>query len=471
MVEHNDLHKLYSDVTACIGEFSPRYTSYPPATRLGFENEASVYEDRLRVFAKEEGRTISLYGHIPFCQTLCFFCACNREITKDKNRADKYIHALKKEITLLGEKFLPDSNISTLHLGGGTPNFLSLSQIEDLIRCYKDHFKWNHETEFSIELDPRTTSISQLKLLSELGCGRISVGVQDFDPKVQRRINRVQSFEDTQDLFSKAREFGIKHTGVDIIYGLPLQTRTTFNDTLSKVVTLNPDRIAVYGYAHVTSMAPGQQSFSPEELPSQSLRLDLFCDAISLLTSHGYFYIGIDHFVKSTDPLYKAFKNNELGRSFMGYTSERGVPVVATGASAISLLPDFMVQNIRSIKGYQEFFESPELDTLPFEKGLIKTTLDLAAAEAIEAILTCGSLNCASLRRKFGPVSEIIFEHSYEMLSQFEKLGMLTKESDVITLSKHGQIFGRSIATAFDPYLKSNALGQRLSPKPASLII
>ena len=320
MYNREEIFSQFQSLVECTGESCPRYTSYPPANRLNFDSSAAFYESRLKSIAATTP-TICLYGHIPFCQSLCFFCACNREVTKNHARARNYLDAIKKEISYLGKNYFGKIPVKTIHLGGGTPNFLSASELSELLLEYRSHFNWHIGTEFSVELDPRTTSFDQLGVLANHRCTRISVGVQDFDPIVQKRINRIQSFDDTDILFNKARMLGINNTGVDIIYGLPLQTRQSFQKTLAQVKDLNPDRIAVYGYAHVESFAPGQQSFQKNELPTSEDRLDLLCDAITYLTEHGYHYIGIDHFVKASDPLYKAYTEGALGRSFMGYTS------------------------------------------------------------------------------------------------------------------------------------------------------
>ena len=454
MPERAKLHSMFESVIACAGDRAPRYTSYPPANRLHSDNSLESYEIRFQHLANTVP-VISLYGHIPFCQSLCFFCACNREVTKNHARSRRYLDAIKNEIELLGSKYFGTIPVRSLHLGGGTPNFLSSDELDELLNHYKQFFHWQADTGFSIELDPRTTTKAQMQTLAVHQCSRISVGVQDFDPRVQKRINRVQSFEQTQKLFYDAKDVGIQRTGVDIIYGLPLQTRETFRRTLASVVKLQPDRIAVYGYAHVVAMAPGQQSFTTAELPTADQRLDLLADAISYFTAHGYYYIGIDHFVKSSDPLYQAYCRGSLGRSFMGYTSERGIPVIATGASSISMFPNLLVQNVRAITKY----ESAMLDTpksslqLPIEKGFIKNQLAMASAAAIESLLTVGYLDFRSLRSTYGSAALTVEEYANPKLKEFEERGLILKEAEHVYLTKLGQIFGRAVASCLDTYL------------------
>lgn len=463
---HAMLHRLIKDGA----QRCPRYTSYPPATRLSAEITHPILSSLLENHAASKD-PIALYGHIPYCETLCFFCACNREVTRDRKRIIPYLEALHSEVRLHGELF-GHRPVGSLHFGGGTPNYMSAEQMEELLKLYHNLYTFESDTEFSVELDPRTCTEEFVKVLGKYHCTRISVGVQDFDCAVQRRVNRIQSFEETDALFNSARKVGISSVGVDLIYGLPLQTAITFERTLERVVQLAPQRIAVYGYAHVASMAPGQAAFKAEELPSVDERLDLFLLAKDYLTTHGFEYLGFDHFVKREDPLWKAYKSETLGRSFMGYHARRGMPVLAAGASAISSFSDLMFQNIRSIKRYEEVMRQQSscvtgIHVLPIEKGLVKTAQDSAVGSAIEELLAYGSLDLIEFRLQYGATAAVVVSQAHARLRQYEELGLVEQNASSITLTPVGRVFARVVASSFDPAEQHAERGLQ----PASLII
>jgi oxygen-independent coproporphyrinogen-3 oxidase len=465
-----NLHHLIKPINSCCGNTCPRYTSYPPANKLAdnFDRDkfSNIYHQNISNL-----KELNLYCHIPFCSTLCFFCACNREITKDYSRVQSYLEALKKEILLVSNS-VKNIPITALHFGGGTPNYLNPKDLKDLVNHYKENFNFHKQTELSIELDQRTCTDEHIAVLAECGFSRVSIGVQDFNPIVQKKINRIQSFESTVDFFNKLRSAGINNLGIDLIYGLPLQTKESFSITLDKVIDLNPSRIALYGYAHVQQMAPGQKAFEISELPNTDLRLELLSDAISEFCDNDYEFIGIDHFVKKSDPLFQAYKNGTMGRSFMGYTHHRGIPVIACGASSISSFDNLIIQNIRSVKAYQDYFHNLSNEKLssPIEKILIKSQIEVAVSEAIESILTVGKLNFNELSRNFKNISADIIEHAIEKLEFFRSLGLLTLTEQGVNLSLSGQIFGRAIASSLDIHIP-NKLENNNHSIQGSLII
>lgn len=439
---------------------APRYTSYPPANYMTQQIGDSEWNDILSEGLSGADTAISLYIHIPFCRTLCFYCACNRTITKNQAVVNPYLSAFEKECSAYKE-ILGLKEIDQIHIGGGTPNYLSPEQFLALHSALAGSFLKAQFASLSVELDPRTCTTEHLKTLSTLGCKRISVGVQDFEPAVQKAINRIQSFEETRDTLNAAREVGISTVAADLIYGLPLQTRESFRRTAEKVIDLRPERIAVYGYAHVQGLAPGQRAFSESDLPAAHERLDLLLDAINCFKNAGYRYIGMDHFVLPDDPLAKAVDNDALGRSFMGYVSNRGVSVLGLGTSSISLLPNALVQNVKEPERYQEIGASRKFAV---ERGVLRNEYDRAAGDIIESILTVGKVNFASLVESHGQAGAELIKRAQPELEYFQTIGLIVIDSDGFKLTESGQIFGRQISKSFD-YRSSKGLAK--SPQAA----
>ncbi len=428
---------------------APRYTSYPPANFLqdGFSesNWHNILTNDLDLNNLRQKNKFSLYVHLPFCESLCFFCACNRVITKNKAVTVPYLSALSTQIKQYSKLINGRASLNQLHFGGGTPNYLSPEQLKNLILEIKANFKLAPEFEFSIELDPRTCTDEHLRTLSELSCSRVSLGVQDFNPKVQKAVNRIQSFELTKNFVDKVRETKIPSIGFDLIYGLPEQTRETFAETMKQVLEIKPNRVAVYGYAHVPGQAQAQKKLAILDLPENHERLDLFLDAVHFFSDHGYKYLGLDHFVLENDPLWNAYQKNTITRSFMGYNDGLDVPVIGLGASAISIFPSALVQNIKDVTLYEEAVSNGQM---AINKGIILNETDLVVRSLIRDLLSMGQVKLEKYRHSLS--TEILIDANLDIIKNFQKLGLIELEKAGFKLTFYGQIFARAIAKTFD---------------------
>src|SRR5205085_5749856 len=318
----------------------PRYTSYPTAPEWGDQFGPAELRDVFReANAKPAPAPLSLYFHIPFCQSLCLYCGCNVVISKKHDVALTYLDALKREIDWTSAEVLPSRKVEQLHWGGGTPTYLTPQQIEDLYGYIQERFSFSDSAEVSIEIDPRVTSLEHCRALRRVGFNRVSLGIQDFDPLVQKTIRRVQPYEETKRLFDSCREIGFESINVDLIYGLPHQTAASFSDTVNKIITMKPDRVAVFSYAHVPWMKKQQGSFA-RFLPDATEKFRIFARAIEMLTGAGYRYIGLDHFARPEDEICRAQDERTLHRNFQGYTTKAGCDLYAMGVSSISGLED-----------------------------------------------------------------------------------------------------------------------------------
>lgn len=429
----------------------PRYTSYP--TALEFTPQFTEHNWRNSLLSYIESNkqpSLSLYCHIPFCRSLCYFCACNKIITKTRDEVRPYLTGIIKEIGLYSSMFGESASISQLHWGGGSPNFLNPAEIAELFTAIKNVFpNFLPDADISIELDPRTTMSLQLKTLRDLGFHRISLGVQDFAPEVQSVINRVQSFESTELLCNEARNFGFKSINLDLIYGLPLQTIESFQKTLKLVESLRPDRIALYGYAHVSWKSKTQRVFDKLPLPEAKERLELFCMAVEFLVSRGYEYIGMDHFALPGDDLFKAYQDGTLHRNFMGYTTHKNSALLGFGVSAISTLPDAFSQNNRSIKEYLEKIKSGHF---PIERGVTRSIEDKWRGALIQEIMCRGRIDRIKFQREWG----ITLNTNEKLLEDPLKDSLIEVSSDEISVTKLGRFFLRNIASGFDSYRRED---------------
>jgi len=436
----------------------PRYTSYPTAVELkptfGRDQWLAALRDEWSRPAEaweEQDRPVSLYFHIPFCKTLCFFCACNKVITKNKSLVAPYLEALKREIRFYADHVDTKAPVRQLHWGGGTPNYLSPSEMEELYNAIKGTFpNMAADADISIELDPRTTTKEQLQILKSLGFTRLSMGVQDFDPHVQRTINRIQPYEQTKELADNARVLGFKSVSVDLIYGLPEQSVEGFFATLKQVATIRPDRVALYGYAHVTWLTKAQKSLEKKHLPTPPERVILFNEAADFFTDQGYRYIGMDHFALPTDSMSKAVDQGMLNRNFMGYTTHRGARLLAFGVSSISMLPRAMAQNAKEVNVYQDLVSTYGT---AIEKGVPRSLEDQLRGEVIESLLCLGRISTSEVSRRFSISFEEKFASELQELRSFAADGLLEISSDVINLTETGRLFMRNIAMVFDQYL------------------
>lgn len=435
----------------------PRYTSYPTAPMWQDSFGAAEFDAALRETntAANSETPLSLYVHIPFCESRCLFCGCNVVITPQREQAEKYLGYLFQEIDRTAGLMNPKRPVVQFHWGGGTPTYLDPEQMARLFNYQKERFNLHPDAEIAIEVDPRVTSNEQLQLLAELGFNRISLGVQDFAPAVQEAINRIQPIEMTRAMIEECRRLGFDSLNLDLIYGLPYQTMETFEQTVDEVLKMAPDRIALYNYAHVPWMAPHQSQMPEAALPGGPEKIRIFLKALQRLTEAGYAYIGMDHFAKPTDELTRAQQNGTLRRNFMGYTTRSGSELVAFGVSAISGLDRYYAQNWRKLPDY---YQAVEVDTLPTMRGYALSEDDLLRRAIISQILCHGTVDYAAVESEFGlPSFRAYFATALSHLSTFQEDNLIRFSESGFTLSPLGRILSRNIAMAFDAYLKDPA--------------
>jgi oxygen-independent coproporphyrinogen-3 oxidase len=432
----------------------PRYTSYPTADRFV---EAFGADDYIRWLGRRTvggiGRPLSLYVHIPFCNTICYYCACNKIITKDHGRSAKYIKYLAKEIAMQEAALEGSRDVVQLHFGGGTPTFLSEDEMQRLMDIIHKHFRLLPGGEYSIEVDPRKVGRDNVKQLAALGFNRMSVGVQDFSPEVQVAVNRVQSLEETKLVIDSAREFGFKGISVDLIYGLPKQNVISFNHTLDEVIKLDPDRLSIYNYAHLPSLAKPQRRISEADLPTPDQRLQILQLAIRRLTDAGYVFIGMDHFAKPNDELAVAQRQGRLHRNFQGYSTHAEADLMAFGVSAIGKVGPSYCQNVRTL---DEYYDSLDQGELPIFRGIELNADDLLRRSIIQALMCHFELSIESIEIAHLIDFKSYFASELADLRDMEKGGLLTIDDQWITVEPRGRLLVRGIAMAFDKYLRTD---------------
>lgn len=428
----------------------PRYTSYPTAPEWDDHFGAAQLREAFReANAKPCPAPLSLYFHIPFCESLCLYCGCNVVINKRHEVASPYLNQLKREIDMVSAEVDRTRKVEQLHWGGGTPTYLSPEQIEDLYGYIEKRFSLSPGAEVSIEVDPRVTTEEHCRALRRSGFNRISMGIQDFDPVVQKTIHRVQPFEDVRRLYDYCREIGFESINVDLIYGLPHQTAESFNDTVDKIITMNPDRIALFSYAHVPWMKKQQGSFA-RFLPEGFEKFRIFTSAIRKLTDFGYRYIGLDHFARPDDEICRAQDNRTLHRNFQGYTTKAGCDLYAMGVSSISALEDAYAQNRRDLPGYYESIDAGQLPTM---RGACVSNEDKLRRSVINKILCHTVVVKSEIERDFGIDFDQHFGIELNRLRDLERDNLVRLDSDRVEVAPLGRIFIRNIAMAFDAYL------------------
>ncbi|MEE8389059.1 MAG: oxygen-independent coproporphyrinogen III oxidase [Acidiferrobacterales bacterium] len=445
--------KFNADLIRRYDKSGPRYTSYP--TSVQFNNNFT--ERRYREIAQEanaSGRPLSLYFHIPFCNTVCFFCGCSKVVTKDRSRAGPYLRRLHHEIEIQGALFDRRRIVDQLHWGGGTPTFISHDEIRDLMNKIRGHFTLHDDDtgEYSIEVDPREISESSLPLLRRLGFNRLSMGVQDFNEKVQKAVNRIQSREQTLSVLKEARSLGFRSINMDLIYGLPFQSVASFSETLEQVIAADPDRLSVFNYAHLPVMFKPQRRINADDLPSAEEKLDILQAAIIILGDAGYVYIGMDHFAKPEDELAVAQREGSLYRNFQGYSTHADCDMVAMGITAISNVGDSFCQNVRTL---DEYYEVLDADRLPVMRGVELSADDCLRREVIAKLICHFSLDIGAIEKQF----EIDFSHYFapelEALTLMQDDGLLTIGGKAIEVLPAGKLLIRNVCMVFDSYLKS----------------
>lgn len=437
----------------------PRYTSYPAAPRFheGF-GDAELREHIALSNEDPMPRRLSLYVHIPFCESPCFYCGCNRIITRDHRKGAQYLTALDREIERIGPLFDRDREVIQLHLGGGTPNFMTPAQLGALLQSLGRHFSFSAaaDRDFSIELDPRHVSPDEIGELAALGFNRASLGVQDFDPAVQEAVNRIQGVEMTMDLIRACRQHGLRSVNVDLIYGLPKQTVAGFGRTLDTVLEARPERLAIYGYAHLPEVFRAQTQLKAEDLPSAATRLALLRLAIEKLTAAGYEHIGMDHFALPEDELARARRSGSLHRNFMGYTTHAETDLIGLGVSAISHIGASFSQNPRDL-GTWEARLAHQPDALPVWRGLSLDADDLVRADVISQIMCLGEVDVREVEQNHGIDFQHYFDGALARLAPMLADGLVELGSERLRATERGQLLLRHFAMAFDAYLHERA--------------
>ena len=431
----------------------PRYTSYPtaPQFHIGFD------ESSFRAVARASNedpipRRLSLYVHVPFCASPCFYCGCTRVITRDRGKAEIYLSHLYREIELVAPLFDRNRPLVQLHFGGGTPNFLDAAQMSELLQSLARHFSFSHdaEREFGIELDPRWCGPDYVRMLAAHGFNRVSVGVQDFDRTVQAAINRIQSVEQTRAVLDAARASGFRSTSVDLIYGLPKQTAANFRRTLEQVIELAPDRIASYAYAHLPDRFKAQRRSHAMDLPSAAQRLELLGLTVEMLTAAGYRYIGMDHFARPGDDLARAQEAGTLQRNFQGYSTHGDCDLIGLGVSAISHVGSTFSQNERELRDYYAAIEQGRLPTV---RGIELDDDDVLRAEVIQRLMCDGRLDMASVEARHRIDFADYLSAELERLRTAADDGLIDITPESLVVTPRGRFLLRNIAMCFDAYL------------------
>ncbi|QDY43508.1 oxygen-independent coproporphyrinogen III oxidase [Candidatus Pantoea soli] len=434
----------------------PRYTSYP--TALAFSDTFS-HDDFQRAAARYPDRPLSLYVHIPFCHRLCYFCGCNKIVTRQLHKADRYLDALAQEICQRALLFA-GRRVTQLHWGGGTPTFLNQQQISRLMALLRQHFAIAADAEMSIEVDPREIAPEMIDHLRAEGFTRLSMGVQDFNKAVQARVNRVQDEATIFALVQRARDQGFGSISLDLIYGLPLQTPQSFAFTLQRVIALNPDRLSVFNYAHMPALFAAQRKIKEDELPGAAQRLEILQQTIATLTGAGYQFIGMDHFAKPDDELAVAQRAGVLHRNFQGYTTQGETDLLGLGVSAISMMGDSYAQNQKVLNDYYARVEQQE-DAL--WRGLTLTDDDRLRREVIKALICNFTLDFAAIEAQWPVKFEAYFADDLARLAPLMADGLVMQQGRRLQVSSTGRLLIRNICMCFDRYLQQNAPRQPFS--------
>ena len=445
-----------SDLIKRYDKAGPRYTSYPTANLFHDEFSSDDYRAAAERSNNElNPKPLSLYFHIPFCDTVCFYCACNKIVTKMRDRATPYLQHLYQEIEMQGELYAASRPVDQLHWGGGTPTFLNHDQMRSLMEKTGQHFTLmdNDEGEYSIEIDPREIDPEGVHFLREIGFNRMSLGIQDFDPKVQKAVNRIQSEEITFAAIEAAREAKFKSVSVDLIYGLPFQSVDSFHVTLEKIMQARPDRFSVFNYAHLPTLFMPQRRINEEDLPSAAEKLEILQSVIRFLTEQGYVYVGMDHFARPDDELVIAQDKGLLYRNFQGYSTHADCDMVAMGVTAISQVNDIYSQNVRDEDSYYQMIDDGKL---PLMRGLRLTADDMLRRELITQLICNFKLDIHQFMTQQGIDFGEYFADEIKQLEIMQDDGLLKIDQDSITILPPGRLLIRNICMTFDAHLNDN---------------
>ncbi|MBK1682069.1 oxygen-independent coproporphyrinogen III oxidase [Rhodoferax fermentans] len=441
----------------------PRYTSYPTADRFVEAFTAQDYAlalEQRRSGAAALALPLSLYVHIPFCEALCYYCACNKIITKHHDRAAAYLRYLSREVDLHTQHMGLGQAVSQLHFGGGSPTFLSDAELRDLMALLRRSFKLLPGGEYSIEIDPRTIDNQRLDVLAELGFNRLSFGIQDFDPAVQKAVHRIQPAEQVFALVAAARERGFESVNADLIYGLPEQTPESFDRTLAQIVELRPERIALYAYAHLPERFKPQRRISSVEIPTAAAKVSMLARSMAAFMAAGYVYIGMDHFALPTDSLAIAKRQGRLHRNFQGYSTQPDCDMIGLGVSSIGRVGATYSQNAKTLEEYYDFLDQGQF---PIVRGLALSRDDLVRRGVIMALMCQGQLSYESIESAYLIDFKQYFAKEMEVMQAQVEQGLVTLEESGIQVTTKGWFFVRAVAMVFDRYLQTDRTRTKFS--------
>jgi oxygen-independent coproporphyrinogen III oxidase len=460
---HSTVSVFDADLIARYDINGPRYTSYPTAPH--FHERFSELDLREIARASNEDpipRALSVYVHIPFCFSPCFYCGCTRIITRDRGRADAYLEHLLAEIAMTAPLFDADRCVNQLHLGGGTPNFLDSGQMSRLLNGLREGFNLSDEAtrEFGIEVDPRYADAEVIRMLGSLGFNRISLGIQDFDDEVQRAVNRVQSVAQTRMVIEAARDNGFRSVSVDLIHGLPKQTPAKFAKTLEEVIALQPDRIATYSYAHMPERFRAQNQIRANELPDADIRLALIGQTVETLGAAGYRYIGLDHFALPEDDLSRAQRQGTMQRNFQGYSTHGDCDLIGLGMSSIGHVGHSFHQNARTL---QDYYKAIDEGHLPIRRGMLLSDDDLLRADVIQQLMCHGDLDMDVFEQKYAVEFRSYFADELRRLAKLQEDGLVEIRPKALFVTPRGRFLLRIIAMCFDAYLGAASTGTQPS--------
>ncbi|VAX06897.1 Coproporphyrinogen III oxidase, oxygen-independent [hydrothermal vent metagenome] len=429
----------------------PRYTSYPTAPQFHGGFGPDEYRDIARA-TNATGNPLSLYFHIPFCDTVCFYCACNKVVTKDRSQGGSYLQRLHKEIAMQAELFDNNRVVDQLHWGGGTPTFISHNEMRELMQVTRNHFTLLDDDtgEYSIEVDPREASAETIALLREIGLNRLSLGVQDFDKRVQKAVNRLQSEAQTMEVLNAARKEGFRSISVDLMYGLPFQSVASFDKTLDRIIEVGPDRLSVFNYAHLPERFMPQRRINPEDVPTPAEKLDILQLTIEKLTTAGYVYVGMDHFARPDDELTIAQQDGTLYRNFQGYSTHADCDLIGLGITSIGMVGETYSQNMRSLDEYYERIDANELAVF---RGFDLNRDDSIRRDVITRLICHLKLDFGRIEAERGIKFSEYFETELEGLQEMIEDGLLELSESGIQVLPRGRLLIRNICMVFDHYL------------------
>ena len=440
----------------------PRYTSYPTAVAF-----TTFTEDEYKAHAYLSNEDpiplpLSLYFHIPFCDTICFYCACNKIATKDRSLSERYLRYLFKEIEMQAALYDPDRQVEQLHWGGGTPTFLNHEEMRALMAKTRQHFRLydNDEGDYSIEIDPRSVTTETIQVLREIGFNRFSLGVQDVNERVQIAVNRVQPIEQTQAVIEACRQYGANSISVDLIYGLPFQTVESFRETLDTILELSPDRLSIFNYAHLPHLFKPQRRINEDDLPSADTKLQIMQLAVEHLTAQGYVYIGMDHFAKPDDELALAQANGTLHRNFQGYTTHADCDLIAMGVSSISSVAESYSQNAKTL---DEYYAALDKNQFPVIRGITLTDDDVIRREVIQQLACHFQLSFVDIEKQFNLKFADYFAQELSELATMAQDGLLGLDAEGLVVTPRGRFLIRNICMVFDVSLRAANTQTRFS--------